>query len=124
EIPNRVHPITRREIALQNPQTAADVLESGGYVFVQKSQLAGGSPILRGFATNRVMLVVDGVRMNNAIFRGGNVQNVIALDAHALESAEVLFGPGAVMYGSDAIGGVMDFHTLRPRYADSAGKTI
>lgn len=122
ETPNRITHLSRRETELQNPQTAADMLESSGYVYVQKSQLAGGSPILRGFATNRVMLVVDGVRMNNAIFRGGNLQNVISLDAHAIESAEVLFGPGAVMYGSDAIGGVMDFHTLKPRFADTAGR--
>lgn len=116
---HRITKITPRSIMLQNPQTSADLLESSGEVFVQKSQLAGGSPILRGFATNRVLLVVDGVRMNNAIFRGGNLQNVISVDANALQGAEVLFGPGAVRYGSDAIGGVMDFHTLNTRFADT-----
>lgn len=120
EIPNRIEKITTKEIAFQNPQTTADLLGAGGYVFIQKSQLAGGSPMIRGFATNRVMLVVDGVRMNNAIFRSGNVQNVISLDAGNIENAEVLFGPGAVMYGSDAIGGVMDFHTLSLQFADSS----
>jgi hemoglobin/transferrin/lactoferrin receptor protein len=112
EIPFRVVKINMREAGFQNPQTPADLLGSVGYVYVQKSQLAGGSPMLRGFATNRVLLVVDGVRMNNAIFRIGNLQNVISLDAGSFESAEILFGPGAVIYGSDAIGGVMDFHTL------------
>jgi hemoglobin/transferrin/lactoferrin receptor protein len=86
-------------------------------VFIQKSQMGGGSPMVRGFAANRVLLVLDGVRMNNAIFRSGNVQNVISLDANAIENAEVIFGPGSVIYGSDAIGGVMDFHTLQPRLA-------
>jgi len=81
--------------------------------------LGGGSPMIRGFATNRVLIVVDGVRMNNAIYRSGNLQNVISLDANALESAEVLFGPGSVMYGSDAIGGVMDFHTLSPKLSSN-----
>ncbi len=114
EIPYHVVKINMREASFQNPQTSADLLGSGGYVYVQKSQLAGGSPMLRGFATNRVLIVVDGVRMNNAIFRLGNLQNVISLDAGSFESAEVLFGPGAVIYGSDAIGGVMDFHTLKP----------
>jgi hemoglobin/transferrin/lactoferrin receptor protein len=66
------------------------------------------------------MLVIDGVRMNNAIFRGGNIQNVISIDANALEETEILFGPGAVMYGSDAIGGVMDFHTLKTKISDSS----
>ena len=122
EIPQRVEKIEMQQIAFANPQTAADLLNVGGYAYIQKSQLAGGSPMLRGFATNRVMLVVDGVRMNNAIFRSGNLQNVISLDAASVENNEILFGPGAVMYGSDAIGGVMDFHTLRPKFAEN-GKT-
>ncbi|MEA5109835.1 Vitamin B12 transporter BtuB [bioreactor metagenome] len=123
EIPQRVEKIGMQQIAFANPQTAADMLSVGGYAYIQKSQLAGGSPILRGFATNRVMLVVDGVRMNNAIFRTGNLQNVISIDAAAVESNEILFGPGAVMYGSDAIGGVMDFHTLSPVFSQN-GKTM
>ncbi len=123
EIPQRVEKIGMQQIAFANPQTAADMLSIGGYAYIQKSQLAGGSPILRGFATNRVMLVVDGVRMNNAIFRTGNLQNVISIDAAAVESNEILFGPGAVMYGSDAIGGVMDFHTLSPVFSQN-GKTM
>jgi hemoglobin/transferrin/lactoferrin receptor protein len=114
EVPHRIEKMTQREISFSNPQTAADLLAAGGYAYVQKSQLAGGSPIIRGFATNRVLLVVDGIRMNNAIFRTGNLQNVISLDAFSIQSNEILFGPGAVMYGSDAIGGVMDFHTLDP----------
>lgn len=123
EIPHRVEKITMQQIAFSNPQTSADLLAAGGYAYIQKSQMAGGSPILRGFSTNRVMLVVDGVRMNNAIFRTGNLQNVISIDAASVESNEILFGPGAVMYGSDAIGGVMDFHTLKPKFADN-GKTL
>lgn len=117
EVPNRISGINLKKLELLAPQTAADLLESSGYVFVQKSQLAGGSPQLRGFGTNRVMIVVDGVRMNNAIFRAGNLQNIISLDPNSLESAEVLFGPGAVMYGSDAIGGVMDFRTKEAKLA-------
>lgn len=124
EVPNKIEKITAREVVFQNPQTSADLLGTGGYAYIQKSQLAGGSPMLRGFATNRVMLVVDGVRMNNAIFRAGNLQNVISIDAASLESTEILFGPGAVMYGSDAIGGVMDFHTLTPRLTDTSEKIL
>jgi len=117
EVPGRISNIRMRDLDMQSPQTAADLLESSGYVFVQKSQLAGGSPQLRGFGTNRVMIVVDGVRMNNAIFRTGNLQNVISIDANALDEVEVLFGPGAVTYGSDAIGGVMDFTTKKARFS-------
>ena len=114
DVPSKITTITAKEVALQNPQTAADLLGSSGEVFIQKSQLGGGSPMIRGFATNRVLIVVDGVRMNTAIFRSGNLQNVISLDPYAIGKTEIFFGPGSVIYGSDAIGGVMSFQTLTP----------
>ncbi len=117
EVPARIATISAAEVALENPQTAADLLGSSGEVFIQKSQQGGGSPMIRGFATNRLLIAVDGVRMNNAIFRSGNLQNVISLDPFAVEHTEVLFGPGSVIYGSDAIGGVMNFYTLDPELA-------
>lgn len=115
EVSSRITKITPQLIQFQNPQTSADLLGLSNQVFIQKSQLGGGSPMIRGFATNRVLLVVDGVRMNNAIYRSGNLQNVISFDANAVDDTEVIFGPGSVIYGSDAIGGVMDFHTLQPK---------
>lgn len=111
--------VTKKNIELLNPQTSADLLQQSGSIFVQKSQAGGGSPMLRGFATNRVLIVVDGVRFNTSIFRAGNVQNVLRVDANAVENAEVIFGPGSLIYGSDAIGGVMDFHTLSPRISNT-----
>jgi len=113
EVPNKITTVLRPSVELQNPQTSADLLGISGEVYIQKSQLGGGSPIIRGFATNRILIVVDGVRMNNAIYREGNIQNVISLDPLSLESTEIIFGPGASVYGSDAIGGVMDFHTKK-----------
>ena len=114
DVPMKVTRISPRDIAFQNPQTAADLLGTSGEVFIQKSQQGGGSPMIRGFATNRLLYTVDGVRMNTAIFRGGNIQNVISLDPFAMENTEVLFGPNSTIYGSDAIGGVMSFQTLSP----------
>lgn len=115
DVPSKIKTIIPQQVALQNPQTAADLLSVSGEVFVQKSQQGGGSPMIRGFATNRLLYSIDGVRMNTAIFRGGNIQNVISLDPYAIEQTEVLFGPGSVLYGSDAIGGVMSFRTLTPQ---------
>ncbi len=114
-VPSSIISISAKSIALQNPQTAADLLGSSGKVFIQKSQQGGGSPMIRGFATNRLLYTIDGVRMNTAIFRSGNIQNVISLDPFATENTEVFFGPGSVIYGSDAIGGVMSFQTLTPK---------
>jgi hemoglobin/transferrin/lactoferrin receptor protein len=113
DVPSEITVISGKDVQLQQPQTAADLLGVSGKVFIQKSQQGGGSPMIRGFATNRLLYTVDGVRMNTAIFRGGNIQNVISLDPFAIERTEVLFGPGSVMYGSDAIGGVMSFQSLK-----------
>ncbi len=117
DIPTKIISISAKDIALQNPQTAADMLANSGYVFMQKSQQGGGSPMIRGFATNRLIYTMDGVRMNTAIFRGGNIQNVISVDPFSIERAEVGFGPSSVIYGSDAIGGVMSFQTLTPQFS-------
>jgi hemoglobin/transferrin/lactoferrin receptor protein len=124
DIPAKITTITAREVALMNPQTAADLLGASGKVFIQKSQQGGGSPMIRGFSTNRLLYVVDGVRMNTAIFRSGNLQNVISLDPFAIQHTEVFFGPGSVIYGSDAIGGVMSFQTLTPLLSASDGQQV
>jgi len=115
--PEQMQVISASDISFQNPQTAADMLASSGNVFVQKSQMGGGSPMIRGFAANRVLIVVDGVRMNNAIFRSGNLHNVISADPFNIERAEIIFGPGSVAFGSDAIGGVMSFSTFEPGFS-------
>ncbi|MDR8392055.1 TonB-dependent receptor [Aliifodinibius sp. S!AR15-10] len=119
QIPQKITQIGTEEISFSNPQTTADLLQSSGKVFVQKSQLGGGSPMIRGFAANSVLIAVDGIRMNNAIFRSGNLQNVISLDANALDRTEVIFGPGSIIYGSDALGGVMNFQTRDPELSFS-----
>lgn len=124
KIPVHIRKIGSQEIQLFQPQTAADLLQRSGAVFVQKSQLGGGSPMIRGFATNRVLITVDGIRMNNAIFRGGNIQNVISIDPFALDRAEVLYGPGTVISGSDAIGGVMNFYTRTLEEPELTDKTL
>lgn len=122
EQPKRIIALTPQQTMFHNPQTAADLLAFSGEVFIQKSQLGGGSPMIRGFSTNRLLYAVDGIRMNTAIFRSGNLQNVISLDPFALERTEVVFGPGSVVYGSDAMGGVMSFTTKNPVFATTPGQ--
>lgn len=121
DIPQKIININAKTIAFSNPQTSADLLENTGQVYIQKSQLGGGSPLIRGFSTNRLLITVDGVRMNNAIFRGGNLQNVISIDPFSIQNTEITLGSGSVIYGSDAIGGVMSFYTQKPivSYTDS-----
>jgi len=121
DIAQKIVSLDAEDIEMKNPQTAADFLSQSGQVFVQKSQLGGGSPMIRGFSTNRLLLTVDGVRMNTAIFRSGNLQNVINIDPFTIDQTEVILGPGSVVYGSDAIGGVMNFYTKKPAFSFEEG---
>lgn len=124
DIPQQIATVTSADVVFRNPQTAADLLEGSGQVYVQKSQLGGGSPLIRGFSTNRLLITVDGVRFNTAIFRGGNVQNVISIDPFSIERTEVILGPGSVVYGSDAVGGVMNFYTQKPKFSFEEGLAV
>jgi hemoglobin/transferrin/lactoferrin receptor protein len=99
-------------------QTSSDILTSTGNLMVQKSQGGAGSPVIRGFEANRLLLVVDGVRMNNAIYRSGHLQNSMSLDLGGLDRIEVIYGPSSVIYGSDALGGVIHYYTKSPKQDD------
>ncbi|WP_238988415.1 TonB-dependent receptor [Aureibaculum marinum] len=103
-----------KDIQKVSPQTSADMLAEMPGIKVQKSQFGGGSPVLRGMESNRVLLVVDGVRMNNAIYRKGHLQNSITVSPNMLDRTEVIFGPSSVIYGSDALGGVIHYYTRKP----------
>lgn len=121
-VPFTIEVIKSKDVELLNAQTSGDMLQSSGAVFVQRSQMGAGSPIIRGFEANKVLLVLDGVRMNNAIYRAGHLQDVITIDNSMLDRTEVIYGPSSVMYGSDALGGVMHFYTKNPM-PGSGGKT-
>jgi hemoglobin/transferrin/lactoferrin receptor protein len=118
-----VEVLNANEIENSQSQTTAELLSNTAGVFVQKSQLGGGSPVLRGFEASRIVLVVDGIRMNNIIYRAGHLQNVITLDNNMLDRTEILFGPSSTIYGSDALGGVVLFYSKNPLLAVDGKKT-
>ncbi len=117
ELPFMVDVLEPETIDQSSYQTAADILQESGNVFIQKSQGGGGSPVLRGFEANKVLLVIDGVRMNNAIYRSGHLQNSITIDNSILDRIEILFGPSSVVYGSSALGGVIHYYTRSPEFS-------
>jgi hemoglobin/transferrin/lactoferrin receptor protein len=125
DIPQFIKVLTTNTIQQIKPLTNADLLEQTGSAYVQKSQQGGGSPILRGFEANKILLVIDGVRMNNAIYRAGHLQNILRVDPFMLERIEVVYGPSSVMYGSDALGGVIHLMTKKPKLNQSlAGEAL
>ena len=112
--PQQIESIDVPGLKTLTPVNTADLLQKSGAVMVQMSQSGGGSPIIRGFEANRVLLVIDGIRLNNAIFRSGHLQNIISTSPEMLRKMDVIFGPASVKYGSDALGGVIHLHTKSP----------
>lgn len=109
-------------IASSHAQTTPDLLSKNG-LQVQMSQLGGGSPTLRGFEANRILLVIDGVRMNNLIYRAGHLQDLVKTDVNSLDRIEVLYGPASTVYGSDALGGAIVLYTKKPMLAGTDEKS-
>ena len=118
-IAEQIAVLSQKDIRKVSPQTSADLLATIPGIKVQKSQFGGGSPVIRGMESNRVLLVVDGVRMNNAIYRKGHLQNAITLSPNLLDKTEVVFGPSSVIYGSDALGGVIHYYTKTPKLSEN-----
>ncbi|MBK8340959.1 MAG: TonB-dependent receptor [Flavobacteriales bacterium] len=123
DVPEQITLLKRRDITFLDQQSTGDLLQNSGALFVQKSQMGGGSPVIRGFEASRVLLVVDGVRMNNAIYRAGHLQDIMTVDQNSLERIEVISGPASVVYGSDALGGVVHMMTRSAAF-DTTGTSV
>nr|WP_294936336.1 TonB-dependent receptor [uncultured Flavobacterium sp.] len=124
EIPQQVESISKKEIEFQNFQNTADMLANTGNAAVQKSQQGGGSPLIRGFEASRILLLVDGIRMNNLIFRAGHLQNILTVDESMIENMDIFFGPSSTVFGSDALGGAINMETKRAKFKSDAKNTF
>ena len=113
-VAQKIDVISASDIVASNAQNTGDLLANTGKIFVQKSQQGGSSPVIRGFEASRILLVIDGVRMNNAIYRSGHLQNVITVDQNSLSRVEIMYGPASTIYGSDALGGIIHLITKSP----------
>ncbi|OFX20157.1 MAG: hypothetical protein A2033_17265 [Bacteroidetes bacterium GWA2_31_9] len=122
-VSQQIQVISAKEIESNQSQSTADLIANTGSVFVQKSQMGGGSPVIRGFEASRILIVIDGVKMNNLIYRAGHLQNIVTLDNAILDRTEILFGPSSTVYGSDALGGVIHLYTKKPLLASGDQKT-
>ena len=120
-VAQQVQVLDYKKISSLQAQTTADLLSKAG-LQVQMSQQGGGSPTLRGFEASRIGLVIDGVRLNNLIYRSGHLQDIIKTDNNSLERVEILYGPASTIYGSDALGGVIHLYTKKPKFASESEK--
>jgi outer membrane receptor protein involved in Fe transport len=99
--------LTTKTLRNSQLRTSPEVLSLMPGLFVQKTNHGGGSPFLRGLTGNQTLLLVDGIRLNNATFRYGPNQYFNTVDLFSLEKMEALSGGGSVQYGSDALGGTI-----------------
>jgi len=120
-VTQEVKVFTKESIESCNPSSTADLLAQKG-LQVQMSQQGGGSPTLRGFEASRIVLMMDGVRMNNLIYRAGHLQDIIKTDVNLLDRVEVLYGPSSTIFGSDALGGVINLSTKKAVFSDITDK--
>jgi len=94
--------------------SSAELVASTSSVVVQESQAGGGSPNYRGMEANRLLIVVDGIMLNNTIYRSGHIQSSSSINPFFIKSIDLLSGPSSVAYGSGAMGGALIFNTLEP----------
>lgn len=87
-------------------------------VWVQKTNHGGGAPIIRGLVGNQVLLMVDGIRINNSTYRYGPNQYLSTIDANMIDQVEVVRSGGSVLYGSDALGGTIQLLTETPAFSE------
>jgi outer membrane cobalamin receptor len=118
DLVQQVNSIASHQIIERASKTSAEALREESGVFIQKTNHGGGSAIIRGLSSNRILLLVDGIRLNNSVYRLGNHQYLTTVDHNMLNRIEVLRGPGSVQYGSDALGGVINLRTKTPAFTD------
>lgn len=103
------------------PRTTPEALQNTVGVFIQKTNHGGGSPIIRGLTGNQTLILVDGIRLNNATFRYGPNQYLNTVDPLSIERVEVLRGGGSTQFGSDAMGGTVQILTKNALFSSKMG---
>lgn len=114
ETPRATSVATAEEILRRSPINAADILKEELGIQSQRTTYGQGSPIMRGLTGYHTLLLIDGVRLNNSTFRSGPNQYMATVDATQIERMEAVRGPGSVLYGSSAMGGVINTITKSP----------
>ena len=103
-----------KALSLNSQRNTPELLNEAPGVFIQKTNHGGGSAFLRGLTGNQVLYLIDGIRINNAITRYGPNQYLNTIDRFSLERIEIVRGSGSVLFGSDAIGGVINMLSINP----------
>ena len=124
ESPRSVSVLTSEEIRKRNYRTVPEALNEMMGILVQETNYGGGAPIIRGMIGNRILILVDGIRLNNSVYRLGPLQYLNTIDLYRVERIEVVRGPSSALYGSDALGGLINIVTRSPETGRAARRSI
>jgi len=119
DVPKDVKIISARHLKKFSPLSANDMMKTVPEVALQRTTAGSGSPILRGMIGRENLILIDGVRLNNSTYRSGPTQYFNTIDPASIERIELVYGPGSVLYGSDALGGVINIITKNPGNSNS-----
>ncbi len=120
--PEAITVINSKQLNQESARSTPEALEGATGVYVQKTNHGGGSPYIRGLAGNQNLLMIDGIRLNNATYRYGPNQYLNTVDPQTLSTIDVVRGAGSILYGSDAMGGVVNLITKNPAYSHNGFK--
>lgn len=113
-VPFSTATITREQFRRRSYRTTPQALRDTPGVMVQETAHGHGSPYIRGVTSFRNLFLIDGIRLNNSVFRPGPNQYWNTVDPYSLDRLELVKGPSSVLYGSDAVGGTVNAITKDP----------
>jgi outer membrane cobalamin receptor len=114
DIASAVNAIDGETILEHSPDVIAEMLRAEPGTFFQQTTPGQGIPIIRGLKGSQVLHMVDGMRLNNALFRAAPNQYLGLVDSFATQRMEVVRGSQGSLYGADAMGGVLNILTQEP----------
>lgn len=116
QLPYAAHVIDQRQLEVSQTRNLIEALATSPGVSIQKTANGQGSPFIRGFTGYRTLALIDGVRYNNSVYRDGPNEYFALIDSASIQQIELLNGPAATLYGSDAIGGSLNLKTQASDY--------
>ncbi|MFZ9240124.1 MAG: TonB-dependent receptor [Chitinophagaceae bacterium] len=119
QIPYSIQVVKKNELQQTNARTLPESMMYLPGVMIQKSNHGGGSPFVRGLTGNQALIVIDGIRLNNSIFRFGPNQYMNLIEPDLIDKVEILKGSGAVQFGSDALTGVIHLETNQLSFSET-----
>jgi hemoglobin/transferrin/lactoferrin receptor protein len=122
EVSQSVTTLTADELTKKHSRSTPEALMNESGIWVQKTNHGGGSPVIRGLVGNQVLLLVDGIRLNNATYRYGPNQYLSTIDPGMIDRIDAIRGSGSVLYGSDALGGVIQVLSKTPSFSNEGLK--